>query len=698
MKASSLFLSLPLALTASAHSDASHEAVVLENVVVSAAPFERDQARLAAATSVLAGEALSLSLQHTLGDTLGTLPGISATGFGPGASRPVIRGLEGDRIRVLSNSLGTVDASVISPDHAVAIDPLLVERVEVIRGPAALLYGGNAIGGVVNVLDHRIHHRTLDAPFSARVESRLGTADDGWSNAAVLEGAVGAVSWHLDGYSRETEDVEIPGHAFSSRMLAEAMEERLEHGEPLDFAHGFLPNSATRTDGGAAGLSYAGGRGFVGLSYSGHNTLYGIPPGAHAHGEEHDEHTDGAEDDHGDNPEGEEGVRIDLRQRRVDLQGELTDPLPGFAKAKLKVGLVRYRHLELEGDEIGTTFQNRGYDSRLELVQERRGSWEGAVGAQLGRSRFAAAGEEAFLPSSTTRDLGLFTFQELGAGSLTYQAGARLDRRNVQVDDAAGTRVRDNAFSVSGGAIWEISPVWSLAGTLARNERAPNVQERFADGPHAGTGTYEIGDAGLRNERSLSAEAVLRRRAGRVTGELTVFTHQFDGYIFPEATGEEDAEHGLPVHRHVQRDTRFSGLELETIVHLHASTRHTLDLRLTGDLVRARQRDGGPSLPRITPRRGSVGVEYRSGGFHAGVSLLGVERARHLAPDETPTPGYVWWNAHGGYSFRAGRAEVRLFVRGENLSDETARNHVSFLKDIAPLPGRSVTAGVQLRW
>jgi iron complex outermembrane recepter protein len=686
-----LYVALSLAAAVSLrgqhdHSAHGHPDHNLEEVVISATPLERDQMRVASAISLLTGENLTLALKPSLGETLSALPGISSSYFGPGASRPVIRGLEGDRIRVLSNGVGTIDASVFSPDHAVAIDPLIIERVEVIRGPAALLFGGNAIGGAVNVVDHRIHHRTADRPITGKAESRFSSADNGNAQAALVEGNLGTVAWHLDAYRREADDLEIPGYAFSSAMLAAETEERIEHGEPIDFAHGTLPNSSHRSDGAAAGLSFTGKRGFFGVSFSGHNANYGIPPGAHPHhGEEAEEEA-----------AGEEAIRIDLRQRRLDVQGELEDPLPGFAKAKLKAGASRYRHVEFEGDEVGTRFSNRGFDSRLELVQQPVNNLEGAIGVQASRSKFDVEGDEAFLPPSRTENYGVFAFEELTGSPVTYQFGARFDRQSIRLRDLSGAKRSGNSVSASVGAVWAFAEDWSLSGSIARNEREPNAQELFADGPHPGTARYEIGNSALDSEKSTSAEIILRRRHGRITGEISLFAHRFSDFIFPEATGQTDEDSGLDVLQYVQRDVTFHGGEAELIVHLHEQKAHSLDLHLATDMVRARERGTSHSLPRITPRRGSIGLQFRSGTFSAGVTVVGVERARHLAPGEARTPGYVWVNANLGYSMALGKTTLTAFVRGENLSDREARNHVSFLKEIAPLAGRNVTAGVQL--
>jgi iron complex outermembrane receptor protein len=370
-----LFLAAALARgqTPPVHShNAADEPVALENLVVTATPFERPQAEIASPISVLTGRALALRLQPTLGESLASQPGIASTYFGPGASRPVIRGLGGDRIRVLENGTGSIDASTVSPDHAVALDPLLIDRIEVVRGPAALLYGGNAVGGVVNVIDHRIRTTRSDRALEGRGSFRTTSVDDGESGALLFEGTAGSVAWHIDAYRRTSDDVRIPEFAQSAALRAEEIEHAAEEGEPTpEFARDRLPNSSQTADGAAAGFSWIGKRGYLGFAVSGHNTLYGVPPGAHAH----EENLSAAESP-------EEAVRIDLRQRRLDLEGALTEPFGTFRSARFKFGVADYRHQELEGGEIGTVFKNRGYDassatrsperrSRRAIVQQR---------------------------------------------------------------------------------------------------------------------------------------------------------------------------------------------------------------------------------------------------------------------------------------------------------------------------------------
>jgi iron complex outermembrane receptor protein len=703
-----LLIAAPCAAATLPHEDA----VSLENFVVTASPYARPQSELAQPTTVVAGRELLLNPASSLGELLSDQPGISSTYFGPGASRPVIRGLGGDRIRMLTDGVGIFDASVISPDHAVAVDPLLIERVEVVRGPATLLYGSNAVGGVVNTIDHRIHTTRPNQPFNARVEARVSSVNDEESAGAVMEGGAGSLAWHLDAYRRNAGDVEIPGFAESGRRRAADLAEAAEHGEEAPTpTFGYIPNTAVAADGGAAGFSFIGERSFAGLAYSGHNAVYGIPAAAHQHQE--DGHEEGEAEEEEEARETAEGVRIDLRQRRMDLQGGITEPFGIFNEARVKVGIARYRHMELEGDEVGTVFRNRGFDGRLELLHQPIGAFSGALGWQGTQSDFEAEGEEAFLPSSRTRTHALFLFEETQTKPLGWQLGARVERQAIDLRDGSLTSRNETNFSVSSGAVWTLDDTWTISASLAHAERAPNVQELFADGPHLGTSAYEIGDPALNSERSLALDLTLRKRAGFVTGSATVFANRFDGYIYENPTGliavahddhfhfvppdDEEAEHGgLPVYRYVQHEALFHGAELETVFHLYHAEERQLDLTLGADFVRARNSTTRSPLPRITPARLRAGLDWRSGGLALGTDAQFVDHQHRIAPGETPSAGYVLTSAYVSYRFTVDRMILDLFLRGTNLGDEEARVHTSFLKDIAPLPGRNVTVGLRV--
>jgi iron complex outermembrane receptor protein len=678
-----------------------HDPVALDQFVTSATPFPRNQVDLAQSTTVLSGRPLLLRQQATLGETLASETGIHASAFGPGASRPVIRGLDGERVLILENGTALLDASTVSPDHAVSVEPFLVDRIEAVRGPASLLYGSTAVGGVVNVISHRIETELHEEAVRGGAEARYDTATRGFARGGVLDlrllgGKDHALVLHVDAFRRGGKEVRIPGYAESAAVRREEAEEARREGEPApDFARYRLPNSALTSEGGAAGLSLVGRQGFAGFSHTRFNTEYGVPGHAHVH-------------------EGEEegGVRIRLRQRRNDLQAEWRGaPNATVQGFRFRLGHADYGHDELEPDgEVGTRFTNRGHDARAELLHGGAPGWSGALGVQSTRSAFTAEGEEAFLPSSTTRGTALFAFQEVARGPLTWQFGARVEETRLAAERARARR--DRELSGSAGVVWKWSEAWSLAASVSRTGRAPNVQERHADGPHAGTQSFEVGDPDLASEVSTGMEVSLRRRAGAVTGAVTLFANRFRGYIFERPTGEVAVEHdgewelvdaddpeakehgGLPVYQFVQRDARFQGVEAEVLWHLHEARDSQFDLRFSADLVRAKA--DGQHLPRIPAARVGVGALWATERWSLGAEVQRTFRQERTAPGEPQSPGYGRLGAHVTRVLTTGRVRTEGFLRGSNLTDTEARPHPSFLKELAPLPGRSLTAGVRL--
>jgi iron complex outermembrane receptor protein len=653
-----------------------------ETVVVTATPLASALSDVVQPVSILTGSELAERMQPTLGETLAQQPGVSSTYFGPGASRPVIRGLGGDRIRVLQSGLGAADASSTSPDHAVSFDPLGAEQIEVVRGPATLLYGSNAVGGVVNILDDRVPDAVSDRPVHGKAEVSGGTVADERAGAVSLNGGAKAFAWHADFLKRKTDDLRIPGFAESAALRAEEAEEAEEH----EQVQGTLENSAVENTSGAAGVSVVGRRGFLGVAFSGLDSLYGVP--GHEHHEEEGELPPGEEP-----PAEEEGaVRIDLRQRRADLRGELRQPTGGVRNVRLRVGRADYEHTELEGDEIGTVFTNDSWEGRLELNHEPLGPFTGSFGVQGARRDFAAIGAEAFVPPTVTDTLAVFAFEEARSGAWRFQVGGRYEHQSAEVTEEALERTF-GAVSGSGGVVWQ-SPASSAGLTVARSIKLPNAEELFSNGPHLATAAFEIGDADLGREKSLGVDLSLRRRSGRVTGDVNLFMNRFDGFIFEDLTGEE--EDGLQVVRFVQRDADFRGVEAQLRVELlHAEPRH-LDLDLMADYVHAELRDSGDPLPRIPPLRYGAALHYEDGPWSARVELRGVAEQDRVTANERPTDGYALLNATLGRRLFVGRTVIEALLRGTNLTDQEARNHVSFLKDIAPLPGRDVRLAVRV--
>ena len=636
-------------------------AVHREQIVVSASAEARRPEEVVQPVQVLSDQELQEQTSMTIGDTLSSQPGITATTFGPGASRPVIRGLGGDRVRMLENGIGVGDASGTSPDHAVSTEVLGADRIEVIRGPATLLYGSSAIGGVVNVIDERIPDHIPAAPVSGDVELRGATNANERGGAASVTGGLGPFAWHVGGSKRKTDDYEIPGFA---RVEPEPGDEK-----------GVVKNTFIDSDSLTGGLSFVGTAGFLGASYTGFNTNYGSAA--------------------------EEEVHIEMKQRRLDVRGEITQPFAFLRGLKARFGSTRYEHTEFEGAETGTIFKNDSWEARLEAPQRAIGALEGSFGFQVGSRDFQAIGEEAFVPKTKTDTWAGFAVEELAlTNAFRMQVGGRYEKQDVTADFTdfpTESPIHDRSFNgLSGslGFVWTVAPNTALALSVSRSIKLPNAEELFANGPHVATNAFEIGDPTLDKERSWGGDLSFRQTAGRVTGSITVFANRFDGFIFEQVTG--DVQDDLTVIRFTQRDAEFTGGELHTDIELLHAHPHHLSLELTADYVRAKLRDTGEPLPRIPPLRFGGAIRYQ------GQALWGLAGVRHvwkqdrISEFETPTDGYTMLEAAVGCRFFFGGVVNDVILRGVNLTDEEARNHVSFLKDVAPLPGRDVSLSYRL--
>lgn len=645
----------------------------LPEVTVTGSRLGRTAADQAQPVTVLEGEELLLNLEPTLGETLSRQPGVRSTYFGPASSRPVIRGLDGDRIRILQNGLNTIDASATSVDHAVSFDPVSVSKIEVVRGPATVLFGPNAIGGVVNVTDDRIPSEKIEELVTGSIGTRMSSADHGIASDIQLEGGAGGFAWHLEGYKRNHEDLEIPGHAKSRRFRqanpgAEGLDER-----------GHLENSYLNTEGFSAGASYLWDGGYFGLAYSGFDADYGSPA--------------------------EKEVSIDLEQRRWDFHGALFEPFRGIEEIKYRFATSDYEHTEFEGPEPGTTFTNQGYDGRIELAHEAWGPVQGTFGYQTQRSEFEAIGDEKFLPKTLTKSHSAFVFEELKLNDhFRFEGGLRFDHTSAEAEEDADfgpNRERKfDALSGSLGIVYTPNEDYVMALSTSWSERAPTYQELYAGGPHVATGAFEIGDDSLSTEESFGLDLSLRKTTGRVTGAVTAFYNHFDGFIGLFPTGE--IEDDLPVYGYRGTDAEFFGAEIEAVIHLlepvvagQVETDY-LNVELRADYVQANETSSGDPLPRISPFHASAALDYRKGPFGARLEGNFSAHQSETADDELPTDSYVMFNAALSYTLVSGPVTTDFYLKGVNLTNEEAREHSSFLKDVAPLSGRGVVAGVKM--
>jgi iron complex outermembrane receptor protein len=646
-----------------------------------------------AGTSVLSGTNLVRDIRPQIGDTLARLPGVSATSFSPGASRPVLRGFQGERIRVLTDGIGSIDVSNTSADHAVTIDPLTAERIEVLHGPAVLLFGSQAIGGAVNVLDRRIPRRVPDEPAHVDVIATYGSADDERSIGAGVDLPVGksGLVVHFDGSYRKTDDREIGGFLLSPQFRAEQLEiaaeeeaeghaEEAAEARELADVRGILPNSATETKTLGAGLALLRDTFNVGASVSWFDSDYGVPsrPGAGHH--HHEEGGEEEEEEHGEEP-----VTIGLEQIRADLRGEFELGNTAEDKIRIRAAYADYDHTEFEGEEVGTVFKTEGIEGRLEYVQGNRNGWRGVTGAQFFSRDFAAVGPEAFLPPNETSQIGLFTLQEFAVGKIGLEAAARYEHSDV---DTADISRNFNAFSAALGASYDIAPRVKIGANVSRAERAPAAEELFSNGPHVATQAFEVGDPTLRKEKSWGAEVYARAETDDYRLSASLFANWFDDYIFQAETGAEEDD--LPVFQYFQRDATYHGFEVEASATLHRSD----GLRIVGDVVsdyvRATIKDGVGPVPRIPPFRVLAGLEAQTSKLDGRVEVEWTADQDRVAAFENPTEGFTMVNASLAWRPWGKRNGTAVIFSANNIFDVEARRHASFTKDFVPLAGRDL--------
>lgn len=671
-----LAIALTLALAAAVDSAAaadprSHERE-LPAITVTATPLAEPGDELVQPAAVLAGAALEQQRAPTIGQSVEQLSGVQSSYFGPGVGRPIIRGLDGARVSVLANGSAVQDVSTLSVDHAVAIEPFLADQIEVLKGPATLLYGSSAIGGIVNVVDGRIAREAVDG-LDGRVDLGRGTVNDATHGLVRLDGGNGTLHVHADYARRDGRDFDAPG---GGRIANSAVD------------------GATR----ALGASLIGEAGRVGIAWTRFDSTYGIPlveddddllaVGFDAKRRAAPRSPDlakGGED---------KAVVLDMEQERVDLEAVLNAPLPGVQRLRLRGARSDYRHVELEiedGDrEVGTVFDNDARDARLEAVLAPWAGWTTALGVQSVDREFAAAGEEAFVPPSRTRERGLYAVAQRSADRWTTEAGLRFEEQDTEALGFA--RRAHRPFSLSAGLLYAFAEDWHLTLNLDRAERAPQAEELYSDGPHAATASYEIGDPALGEERANQLELGLHWHAEGIEAKASAYVNRFEDFIYLAATGAEEDD--LPVRQWTQADARFVGAEAEIKARLAESDLGRFDLRVYADRVRGRLEDGG-NLPRIVPARFGAGLSWERGGWRA--NLAGIRHAPQdrIAAFESPTAGYTLVNAHLSWGFVAGPAEWELYVDATNLGDREAFVHTSFLKDRAPLPGRGILFGLR---
>jgi iron complex outermembrane recepter protein len=611
---------------------------------------------------VLSGRELSITRESTIGETLTGTPGVSSSYFGPNASRPIIRGMDGDRVRIMQNGVGALDASALSPDHAVAVDPLIAEQIEVIRGPATVLYGAGAIGGVVNVIDHRIPKEPLNGVMG-RGETRFGGADNERSGAAVIDVGNGTFAIHADVYKRQTDDLSIPSSA--QRKLVSA-------GKPDHVNNGKLTNSAAKSDGGAFGASLTFDKGHVGVSYSEFNNLYGTVA--------------------------EPSVKVDMKSKRWDFSSEAHHLESFIERVKFRMAFTDYKHQEIDDGTIGTTFLNKGVESTLEAGHAKIGNLSGVIGLQTQNTRFSALGDEAFVPSTRTSSQGIYLYEELPIDRLKLSAGGRIDKTTVKsagggADDKFGdaTSKQFTPKNLSAGALFSIDEHWGIATNMTHTERAPTQNELFSNGAHVATNQYEVGNKNLDIEKAYGIDAQIRWKSQKHSFNISAFYTKFDNFINVYNTGI--IKEGLKEANTIGVPATFTGMEAQGKFRIYEGI-GDLDLNVRGDYVRATNEITDTPLSRIAPMRIGTGLDYKLGDFASKIDILHGFKQDRVTNNELSTEGYTLVNATISYRLKTA-LHLEAFAKARNLLDEDIRDHSSFLKEIAPMGGRSVLFGLR---
>lgn len=718
-------------------------ATSLPPVVISAAPFEQSLLEFSRPASVMRGQQLEERLQSTLGETIDLQPGVRSSFFGAGASRPVIRGFSGERVRTLRNGVSTGDVSSVSDDHVVVADPLEAEQIEILRGPETLLYGSSAIGGAVNVTDGSIPEFSLGKPFEGSVLGQFGnSADNEKSEAIRLRGETGTINWYGSAFARKTDAYEIPEFSESDKLREREKkddvfdheaeyEEKENRGE--DPRPGVVKDTDTETYGATVGASHVFDKGFIGVSVSGFDSQYGVP--GHSHGDEHGHEDDHEDEDHagedgkgyrkgrvkapqskrvkglggqrstadsvssraeGPSVDGDsESVRIDAQQLRTDLRGRY-DTEGAIESIRFRLGATAYEHTEIEAGVPQIEYEKDGVEGRAEFSHRPIGALSGVFGLHTIYEDFAALGQQTVVPRTRSFTQALFLFEEFKiSDALSVQSGGRIES---VTHDPLGKPLYDAVpMSVSGGFRWELDRegIYSIGSSLAYAERAASPVELYADGIHYARRIRERGDSTLSKESSTGIDLALRKQRGIITGAITPFYQHFHDYI--NLRGLEGPEQEFPLFIYEETGANFWGGEFVSTLHVDELVPlcgHRFSLDLQADIVRSRDRNRDSYVPRTPPLRNIIRARWEHPqAVQVMVEGVMVDAQQKLAAEEIPTDGYSLVNSEISYRMGEAPRTIRLFLRGTNLTNEEARVHTSFLKDFAPLRGRSFLVG-----
>jgi iron complex outermembrane recepter protein len=663
----------------------------LEEVTVYSTGIKQSTTKSARPVNVLTGDDLRTKVGQTLGETLQNELGVTNQSFGAGVGSPVIRGQAGPRVRVMQNSLGNNDVSALSPDHATGVDPVIAERVEVLRGPSTLLYGNGAIGGIVNVIDNRIPEAVPDKLIGGAGEQRYDSATNESASALKLEAGKGNFAFHADGFYRDQNNTHIGGLAIDEAAVRQhdPSFNALAPGELIN-TDGFIGNSQARSRGGSVGGSFINDDGMVGAAANKLEKVYGIAPDGH----------------------GEDPVTIDLRQSKYDFKAQLNKPIAFAEQVRIKFGYTDYKHNEIEGGAIGTTFTNESFESRFELEHKPIANFNGIFGFQSVNTVFEATGDEGqIVPKSDIESYALFAVESFKHHTLTFDFGARAELNRITPDGLNG----DKSFvpiSGSASALWDITDKHQVSLAFTHSERAPQIQELFSDGFHHATRSYERGNAGLKKELSENLDLGYRFNSSWVTAEFNLFHNWVSNYIYQQrsagllfdeesggfVTPGTDCDECFPLLDSKQLDATFNGFEAQVTFPLMQNNYGAVDLQLFSDYTRG-EFSNGADVPRMPPLRYGMQLAYEKNDWSANARLTRAEAQTNPGDNETATDSYLLLNVGGQYKLTdLHGADVLLFAKGKNLLNENIRNSTSYLRNFAPEPGRSAEFGIRISY
>ena len=673
-----LSVAILTAIAPSVFAQDDESAQTLSTIQLQAHPLVQSAADFAVADHVVDHKQLA-ERGATIGDALADELGVHSSQFGSGSSRPVIRGQEGARVKVLEQASETADVSTLSPDHAVTVDPILAKQVELIRGPSTLLYSAGTVGGLVNVTDNKIPTQMPAKGYEGQVGLRYNSGNDEKLASAGATVALGdQVALRVEGLKRKANSYIAPDYVHEHEGELEK-ERRVDN----TFADGQTVN---------VGLSWIHDRGFTGISYSNRQDQYGLPGHSHeyedCHVDENDQdHLDCGSHDHEEKEDEHGGPWVDLKSERYDFRTELNQPFQGFEKLRAHASYTDYKHDEIEEGVAATTFKSQGYDARLELLHNPLGAWEGVIGTQFARQKLDITGEEAlFSGPSTTDKWSLFALEHTQWKDVHFELAARFDQQNIDIDSPQKD-YDDHAISYSGAANWAFAPDYKLSLVASHQERLPLAQELYADGKHLATNTYERGNENLGVEKSNNVELGLHYEADKLDYHVHVYHNWYDSYIYAATTATHD---NFRLVDYTQDKAKFYGVEAETGYQLS----DLYKISLFGDYVRGKI--DGANAPRVPSGRLGTKVDAKFTDQWSGLAeYYHVFKQDKFADFEQETQGYNMVNLGVSYAGQYAKDnDYRVYFKANNLLDDQVYSHASYLSTI-PQVGRNFSVGVE---